>query len=105
MPFDLSLYFIADSSVSSGRDMLLLIRQAMNGGITMLQLREKHLDTSVLLDYARAVRKMTRAGRIPLIINDRIDVAESVGADGVHLGQNDASIDEARRRLGKGTII
>lgn len=100
-----SIYFIADSSVPHRMPVLEVIRIALDGGITMLQLREKKKSSREFIDYAMTVRELTRAYAVPLIINDRISVAQAVDADGVHLGQTDFPCIHARRILGPDRLI
>jgi thiamine-phosphate pyrophosphorylase len=99
--FDLSVYFIADPSVCAGRPVLDVIKQAAAGGVTMVQLRDKSGD----IERAKAIRALLKPLGIPFIINDRVDVALMVEADGVHVGQGDMDPAEARRMLGPDTII
>ena len=101
---DISLYAILDPERTRGRDLATLADAAVRGGITLLQLRDKHADTRNFVSRARAVRAAL-AGRIPLLINDRVDVALAAGADGVHLGKQDMLPADARRLLGPAAII
>ena len=78
---------------------------AVSGGVTCVQLREKHCSTREFLEEARRVRELLVGTGVPLIINDRLDVALAVGADGVHLGQNDMHISDARRLVGERLVI
>ncbi len=77
----------------------------ISGGADIIQLRCKGKNTAVFLEQARIIRQITASAGIPLIINDRLDIAQAVGADGVHLGQDDLPIDAARYILGKDCII
>jgi thiamine-phosphate pyrophosphorylase len=81
------------------------IREAADGGADIFQLREKNLSDRELIERARNVRRWTREAQVLFILNDRPDVARLVGADGVHLGQDDMSVKEARRILGTGPLI
>lgn len=104
---DLSLYLVTDRGLSLGRKTVNIVAAAVRGGITCVQLREKELSTREFIAEARAVKALL-AGlerHIPLIINDRLDVALAVEADGVHLGQNDMPISYARRIAGDTLII
>ncbi|MCE7886814.1 MAG: thiamine phosphate synthase [Alphaproteobacteria bacterium PRO2] len=100
--FDLSVYFVADPSLCSGRDLNDVVRGAVAGGVTMVQLRSKRGTSLEFLEQARMLRKLLN---IPFLINDRVDIAQDVGADGVHLGQGDMYAAEARRILGPDKII
>ena len=102
---DLSLYAITDERYWNERKMSDLVEAALKGGITALQLRNKEADTSRLIEDGLELRAMTKQYNVSLIINDRIDVALEVDADGVHLGQQDASPEEARSILGMSKII
>lgn len=100
-----TLYFIADSAVPGRIPVLDVIRYALDGGITLLQLREKKKTVREFIDYAMTVRELTRRYGVPLIINDDISVALAVDADGVHLGQTDIPCLYARRILGPNRLI
>jgi thiamine-phosphate pyrophosphorylase len=102
---DLSLYLVTDRGLSRGRSTVDIVRAAVAGGVTCVQLREKNCGTREFVDEARAVRALLAGTGVPLIVNDRIDVALAVGADGVHLGQTDMRIADARRLTGPGMII
>jgi len=103
--FDLSLYLVTDRRLSLGRTTCEVVAEAIAGGVTAVQLREKHCSTREFIDEARLVKKLLQGTAIPLIINDRIDVALAVEAEGVHLGQQDMSISDARRLAGSRLII
>ncbi len=90
------LYLVTSQSLSEGRSTLDIVRQALVGGVTLIQLREKNLPLRDTLELARDIRALTKPYGCLLIINDRIDVALAVGADGVHLGLDDLPIDAAR---------
>ncbi len=102
---DLSLYLVTDRGLSLGRSTVDIVRAAVAGGVTCVQLREKECSTRQFVAEARAVREVLVGTGIPLIINDRIDVALAVGADGVHLGQTDMLIADARRLVGTDMLI
>ena len=102
---DYSLYLVTDRSLARGRASSDVVREAVTGGVTCVQLREKNCGTREFMEEARAVRAATRALGVPLIVNDRVDVALAVGADGVHLGQQDMAIADARRLGPPGWII
>ena len=82
-----------------------IVRMLLDGGASFIQLRDKEASGRELLDQAIACLKLTREAGATLIINDRVDVALTAGADGVHLGQDDLSVDEAREILGEDKII
>jgi thiamine-phosphate pyrophosphorylase len=102
-----SLYLVTDRSLSLGRNTVDIVRAAIRGGVTCVQLREKQCATREFIEEARAIRCLLDAleTRIPLIVNDRIDVALAIGADGVHLGQTDMHISDARRLAGSSLLI
>ena len=102
---DLSLYLVTDRGLSLGRATVDIVRAAVAGGVTCVQLREKECSTRQFVAEARAVREVLAGTGIPLIINDRIDVALAVGADGVHLGQSDMLIADARHVVGHSMLI
>lgn len=82
-----------------------VVKQAVAGGVTMVQVREKHGDIRRFIEVALAVKAILHKSGVPLIINDRVDVALAVGAEGVHLGQSDMPADTARRLLGKDKLL
>jgi thiamine-phosphate pyrophosphorylase len=104
---DYSLYLVTDRGLSLGRATVNIVRAAIAGGVTCVQLREKHADTRAFIQEARALKELLVAleASIPLLINDRLDVALAIGADGVHLGQSDMPLADARRLLGDTMLI
>ena len=102
---DTSLYFITDSTGFSVEEFLRRTEAALRGGVTLLQLREKDKTTREYLELAQAVHALTRKYDVPLIIDDRLDIALAMDAEGVHLGQSDLPIDLARKILGPDKII
>lgn len=102
---DTTLYFITDSTGLEREDFLRITEAALSGGATMVQIREKNKTTREYIELAADVHKLTQKYNVPLIIDDRIDVALAIGAEGVHLGQTDTPIDIARSILGNGVII
>lgn len=102
---DTTLYFITDSTVFSEEEFLLRVESALSGGVTCLQLREKEKSTREYLTLAEKVHSITQSFGIPLIIDDRVDVALAISAEGVHLGQSDMPIDIARKLCGDDMII
>ncbi|OBT09426.1 thiamine-phosphate diphosphorylase [Vibrio sp. UCD-FRSSP16_10] len=98
------LYFVTDDQQDI--DILCrVVKQAIAGGVTMVQIREKHGDVRAFIARARAVKKVMQGTGVPLIINDRVDVALAVDACGVHLGQSDMPVEDARRLLGQDKIL
>lgn len=96
-PMDYSLYLVTDRGLRRGRPTVDIVRAAVAGGVSCVQLREKNRGTREFLEEARQLRALTRELDVPLIINDRVDIALAVEADGVHLGQQDMPIADARR--------
>ncbi|MBQ2378533.1 MAG: thiamine phosphate synthase, partial [Clostridia bacterium] len=103
--FDTKLYFITDSTGFEEAEFLRRVEEALDGGATILQLREKNKSTMEYIDLAEKVHELTKKYNVPLIIDDRIDVALAVGAEGVHLGQSDMPVYMARKILGPDKII
>ena len=103
--FDTSLYLITDSTNYSEDEFLFRVEQALMGGATLIQLREKEKTTREYLELAEKVHNITKKYNVPLIIDDRVDVVLAVDAEGVHLGKEDMPIDVARKILGKNKII
>ena len=101
----LKLYLVTDRDLSLGRSLEEVVREAVAGGVTMVQLREKDAATGEFIELGRRLKAVLKPLGIPLIINDRVDVALAVDADGVHIGQSDMSYDDARRLLGPYKII
>ena len=103
--FDSTLYFITDSTGFEETEFLSRIEDALKGGVTLLQLREKEKSTREYLALAQKVHTLTKSYNVPLIIDDRIDIAMAVDAEGVHLGQSDLPIEIARKIIGDSKII
>ena len=101
----LKLYLVTDRDLSLGRPLEEVVSEAVNGGVTIVQLREKNASTGEFIELARKLMRLLKPLDIPLIINDRVDVALAVDADGVHIGQSDMSYEDARRLLGPDKII
>ena len=101
----LKLYLVTDRDLSLGRSLEEVVSEAVAGGVTIVQLREKDAPTGEFVDLARRLMAQLKPLGIPLIINDRIDVALAVDADGVHIGQSDMRYEDARRLLGPDKII
>lgn len=104
---DLSLYLVTDSTpeILGDKDLCHVVEEALKGGVTIVQYRDKHSETSVLIETAAKLLAITRKYGVPFLINDRLDVALAVGADGVHIGQDDMSIAAARKVLPSDAII
>lgn len=104
-PFDPRLYLVTDRTFLGGRELVDLVEAAVRGGVTLVQLREKTLDTRTFIKEAQRLKNILSSCRVPLLINDRVDVALAAGADGVHIGQSDMPLDDARRLMGPDAII
>lgn len=102
---DHRLYAIIGPEHAQGVALIEMVRAAARGGITLLQYRDKHNETRAMVDIARALKDALAGTAIPLLINDRVDVALAAEADGVHLGQSDMHPADARRLLGPSAII
>ncbi len=102
---DLQLYFITDSTGYEEEKFLDQIEQAILGGVTFLQLREKEKSTRAYIELAEKVHQITKKYKIPLIIDDRVDVAMAIDAEGVHVGQSDMPVHIARKLMGPDKII
>ncbi len=100
-----AFYFITDSNDFSEKEFLYRIELALSGGVTLLQLREKDKSTKDYILLAEKVHNLTQKYHVPLIIDDRVDVAMAISAEGVHLGASDMPIDTARTILEKDVII
>lgn len=101
----LRLYLVTDRPLCLGRDLEWIVSEAVKGGVTMVQLREKQADTREFVSLGLKLKELLTPLGVPLLINDRIDVALAVDADGVHIGQSDMPYDIARRLLGQDKII
>lgn len=101
----LRLYLVTDRELSLGRTLEEVVEEAVAGGVTLVQLREKATSTGEFVVLARRLKALLAPLGVPLIINDRVDVALAVDADGVHIGQSDMSYEDARRLLGPDKII
>ena len=101
---DYSLYLVTDRGLSRGRSTLEIVKAGVTGGVTCVQLREKKCSTRKFIKEALSVKEYLKQNNIPLIVNDRVDVAQAIGADGVHLGQTDMPLTMAKDIL-KGSMI
>jgi thiamine-phosphate pyrophosphorylase len=102
---DYSLYLVTDRDVLVDSDIYTDVEEAIKGGVTLVQIREKSMDTLEFYNLAVKIKRITDEYKIPLIINDRLDIAQAIDAAGVHLGQSDMPADIARRILGNNKII
>ena len=105
MKFDSSMYFITDSLNYSEEEFLSRVEQALEGGVTLLQLREKDKTTREYIELAKKVHELTKKYDVPLIIDDRVDVALAINAEGVHVGQSDMPVSMARKLMGDDKIV
>lgn len=103
--FDSSLYFITDSTNYSEEEFLCRVEQALQGGATLLQLREKEKSTREYIELAEKVHAVAKRYNVPLIIDDRVDVALAIDAEGVHVGASDMPVAAARKLMGDDKII
>ena len=99
------LYVITDQRISSGKSHLEVAEAALAGGATVIQFRDKEMEDSEAIEVCRKIYELTKKKGIPFIVNDRVEVARMVQANGVHLGQEDQSFDFARKILNKNQII
>ncbi len=99
------LCLVTDSAFANGRALAGIVAAAVKGGVTLVQLREKTASTRAFVEQARVLKRLLAPLRVPLLINDRIDVALAAGADGAHVGQQDMPVALVRRLLGPAAII
>jgi thiamine-phosphate pyrophosphorylase len=102
---DLGVYLVTDASRSAGRSTPDIVEAAIAGGVDVVQLREKGMTVRDRHELGIELRELTRAADVPLIVNDRIDLAAAIEADGVHLGDDDLPVSVAREQLGETAII
>ena len=98
------LYLVTDENLSLER-LKYVVAEAVKGGVTMVQIREKHHDVRAFIERANAIKTVLQGSGVPLIINDRVDVALAVDADGVHLGQSDMPASLARQLIGPNKLL
>ena len=103
--FDPSLYFITDSTGFTEEEFLFRVEQALKGGATLLQLREKNKSTKEYIQLAEKVHVIAKRYNVPLIIDDRVDVALAIDAEGVHVGAEDMPVATARKLMGDDKIV
>ena len=105
LPGETDIYALTDSRLSLGRPVAVVAQALLDAGVRILQYREKHLKAGAMLEECRVLRKLTARAGACFIVNDHIDIAMLVGADGVHIGQEDLPVPEVRRLVGKDMII
>lgn len=105
MHIDYSLYLVTDRGILRDRDLAVAVESAIKGGVTMIQLREKDVGSLEFYDTALKIKAVAGLYGIPFIINDRLDIALAVDADGLHVGQQDLPVEVARRLLGKDKLL
>ena len=102
---DLLLYAVTDRHWLNGRTLYSVVKESLDGGVTFLQLREKELDEVHFLEEAKELQQLCREYQVPFIVNDNVDIAISMDADGVHVGQSDMEAGDVRAKLGPDKII
>ncbi len=105
MNVDYSLYLVTDRDVLQGRNLLDAVAEGIEGGVTLVQLREKGVSSREFYRLALQVKRLVHARGVPLVINDRLDIALAVDADGLHIGQEDLPAPVARKILGPGKLL
>lgn len=102
---DLLLYAVTDRHWLNGRTLYEVVKESLEGGVTFLQLREKTLDEAHFLEEAKELQTLCKEYKVPFIINDNVDIAVAMNADGVHVGQSDMEAGDVRAKLGPDKII
>lgn len=102
---DLLLYAVTDRYWLEGRTLTEVVKESLDGGVTFVQLREKSLDDETFLQEAKELQALCREYKVPFVINDNVDIAVSMDADGVHVGQSDMEAGDVRAKLGPDKII
>lgn len=102
---DLLLYAVTDRSWLNGRTLYEQVEEALKGGVTFVQLREKNLDDTAFLQEAKEIKELCARFHVPFVINDNVDIAAEIDADGVHVGQSDMEAGDVRKKLGPDKII
>lgn len=102
---DLLLYAVTDRSWLNGRTLYEQVEEAIKGGVTFVQLREKNLDDTAFLQEAKEIKELCARFHVPFVINDNVDIAAEIDADGVHVGQSDMEAGDVRKKLGPDKII
>ena len=104
-PKDLLLYAVTDRHWLNGRTLVDVVKESLDGGVTMIQLREKSLDEGKFLEEAKELQALCRERHVPFIVNDNVDIAKAMDADGVHVGQEDLEAGRTRELLGPDKLI
>ncbi|MGN6773268.1 MAG: thiamine phosphate synthase [Rhizobiaceae bacterium] len=104
-PFDLSLYLVLDPDLCGPMGMVQTTHAAVAGGVTMVQLRDKHASTAEMIGTGRALQAVLAGTGVPLVVNDDVEAAVTLGADGLHVGQDDCDARSARARIGPDMIL
>lgn len=102
---DLLLYAVTDRSWLNGRALKEVVKESLDGGVTFVQIREKHLDQEHFLEEARELKELCKEYHVPFVINDNVDIAIMMDADGVHVGQSDMEAGDVRAKLGPDKIV
>ena len=102
---NLLLYAVTDRHWLDGRTLKEVMLESLEGGVTMLQLREKHLDEAHFLEEAKELQMLCRSWHVPFLINDNVEIALAMNADGIHVGQSDMAAGDVRKKLGDDKII
>ena len=102
---DYSVYLVTDTGMCPRENLIDVCGKAIDGGATLIQLREKDISSRAFYEEALALKALCARRAVPLLINDRVDIALAAGADGIHIGQSDIPLEAARRLLGKDKII
>lgn len=102
---DLLLYAVTDRHWLKGRSLRQVVEESLDGGVTMVQLREKQLEEGAFLEEAKELQALCRQRHIPFLVNDNVDIALAMDADGVHVGQSDMEALDVRKKLGPDKII
>jgi thiamine-phosphate pyrophosphorylase len=102
---ELLLYGVTDRHWLNGRRLYDDVKESLDGGVTFIQLREKTLDEEMFLLEAKEIKSLCEAYHVPFVINDNVDIAKKINADGVHVGQDDMNVEDVRRILGEEKII
>lgn len=105
MEVDYSIYLVTDRGLLQGRDLMDAVAEAIEGGVTLIQLREKDISSREFYQLALRVKELAHSRGVPLLINDRLDIALAVDADGLHIGQDDLPVQVARKLLGPDKIL
>lgn len=105
MPFDLSLYLVTDATLCQHHGLERTVSEAVRGGVTMVQLRDKQASDAQMIDQARRLKALLAGSGVALIINDRLEVALASQADGLHVGQSDTTVRQARAAMGPQAIL